>query len=593
MPFDGLMLASVCKELSKKISGGRIEKIYQPSKNNITMVISQSKNRQKLKLLISAHPKYARIHLTGEKRENPLHPPIFCMVLRKHIEGGYIKELRQRELDRVLEIHISTRDELGQIAIKLLICEIMGKHSNIILVEPVKNLIIDGIRRYSHELSRHREVMPGKSYIEPPSQQKHNPLYLNEDSFREIILNASLDNKISKTIQANLDGFSPLMSKEILYRAGLPEDMIINHCGEHELRVLWQALQTIIIPASEDYFNPTMFFNSNGYPFDFAAFDLVQYQHLKKKSGEPSIILDTYFNTQEKINSLQNEKQSLRTLIQNQIKKTKKKASLQKESANNAEKREKYKLYGELLTANMYQLRKGMDEIIVENFYDPAHNSIKIPLDPWLSPSENVQTYFRKYVKAKKTREGALIQAKKSREELNYFSGILVAIENATDLPVLKEIRQELFEQGYITKNIKEPFNHKKEKKIKKQQIKPESYISSDGLTIYVGRNNKQNDHLTMKIAKNEDIWLHAKDIPGSHVVIKTGGINAPDKTIYEAAVLAAYYSQARNSTNVTVDYTLKKNVRKPVGAKPGYVIYTQQRTAIVNPEEKLSIFNE
>jgi len=580
MPFDGLMLAAVCTELNATIVGARIEKIYQPARNDIILHLSRPRERHRL--LLSAHPRDARVHLSYRPTENPVQPPTFCMVLRKHLEGGYIKDIEQPGLERMLKIHIDARDELGRPSKKLLICEIMGKHSNILLVDPVENIIIDGIRRYSHEVSRHREVLPGRPYISPPAQPKYNPLELNEDSFRNMLLEAPLDNKVLRVLQAGLEGLSTVMAREILYRALLPEDLVINHCGEHEMRILWQALQSITVPASKGQFNATIIRDRNGNPLEFAAFNITKFENYPRQQGKPSEILDTFFTAFKLLDRFKGEKQSLKTILKKEIKRLDKKRSLQTQSANNAEKAENYRIYGELLTANIYRLKKGADEIVVDNFYDPEGGTVTIPLDPGLSPAENAQSYFKKYVKAKNTRKAALEQAQKSKEELDYLEGVLLTVEQATTLSDLEEIRQELVEQGYIKNKIL------KNKADKQPGFSPLSFVSSDGFTILVGRNNKQNDKLTMKIAKDNDIWLHTKDIPGSHVIIKTEGFQVPENTLREAAMLAAYYSQARYSRNVPVDYTRRKHVKKPRGAKPGYVIYEQQRTAVVNPDEEL-----
>lgn len=582
MPFDGLMLAAVCTELNEILAGARIEKIYQPAKNEITLHVGRPRERRRL--ILSAHPRDARAHLSTEQRENPAQPPLFCMVLRKHLEGGHIKKFRQPGLERVLEIYVDARDELGRPSEKILICEFMGKHSNILLVDPAENIIIDGIKRYSHSVSRYREVLPGKPYIPPPPQEKYNPLSLDEDTFRRILLEASLDSKVQKVLQTNLEGLSTVMSREIVYRAGLPEDLIIDHCGEHEMRVLWQALKSITLPASRGEFNATIITDGTGKPVEFAAFDITMFEDCKRQHGTPSEILDKFFTAVRLLDRFNGEKQSLKTILKREIKRLEKKKELQARSAKEAEKAENYRIYGELLMANLHRLAKGMDEIAVENFYDPEGKAITIPLDRGLSPSENAQAYFKKYTKAKNTRNEALKQAQKSKEELEYLKGVLLAVEQSTTLSNLEEIKQELAEQGYLRNENKKIKNKKQEK----PESSPMSFISSDGFTILVGRNNKQNDRLTMKIASDKDIWLHTKDIPGSHVIIKAENSRVPKNTIYEAAVLAAYYSQARHSENVPVDYTRRKNVKKPRGAKPGYVIYEQQRTAVVNPDEKL-----
>jgi len=583
MPFDGLMLAAIQSELSKTLVGAKIDKIYQPARTDIMLNIRH--HRERYRLLLSAHARDARVHLSTQPTENPTQPPTFCMVLRKHLEGGSIKEIEQPGLERVLKIHVATRDELGRPSEKLLICEIMGKHSNILLVDPAVNSITDGIRRYSHEVSRHREVLPGRPYIPPPAQNKLNPLRVDEDTFRNIILEVPLENKVVKVLQNGFEGLSTIMAREIVFRAQLSEELTVNYCGEHEMRVLWQALQSLSIPASNGQFQSTIIEDNNKKPVEFAAFDITIWEEYTRYHGSPSEIVDNFFTAVKLLDRFEGESQSLKTKLNKEVKRLKKKMSLQTESADTAQKAENYRAFGELLTANIYRMDKGNKEIEVENFYDPEGKSVVIPLDTRLSPAANAQSYFKKYVKAKKTRKAALEQARKSKAELDYLQGVLLNVEQATSLTDLDEIRQELIEQGYIS-DKKHKVPTKKEKK--KAASPPLPFKSSDGFSILVGRNNKQNDRLTMKLAKDNDIWLHTKDIPGSHVIIKTQGMKVPDHTIHQAAVIAAFYSQARESQNVSVDYTPRKNVKKPRGAKPGYVIYEQQRTAVVTPDAKL-----
>lgn len=586
MPFDGLMLAAVCAELNQTVLNSRIEKIYQPAKNDILLHISRP--RERYRLFLSAHPREARIHLTYRPRENPMQPPAFCMLLRKHLEGGYIKKIVQPGLERVLKIHIDARDSLGQPVEKVLITEIMGKHSNILLVNPAENYIYDGIRRYSHQVSRHREVLPGRPYIAPPAQDKLNPLTLDEETFRSILLKAPLEKKVFKALQANFEGLSTVMTREIIYRALLPENLVLDHCGEHEFRVIWQALESIILPAAKNEYHATMITSNNQKPVDFAAFDLTFYNQHQKIHDQPSEIIDNFFAIFKLHNCLKKEKQSLTTKLNKEKKRLQKKMMLQQQSALQAENADQYKIFGELLTANIYRLEKGLCEAKVDNFYDPEYRTVNITLKPELTPAENAQAYFKKYVKAKKTRQAALKQARKTKKELDYVLGVLFAVGQTTDLANIGEIKLELLEQGYIKSREDRNKNKKGKRSGKKQGSLPYSFLSSDGYAILAGRNNKQNDRLAMKTAQDTDLWLHTKDIPGSHVIIRAEGSSVPERTIYEAAVIAAYFSQARDSENVPVDYTHRKNVKKPRGAKPGYVIYEQQRTAFVNPDQKL-----
>lgn len=580
MPYDGLVLSAIRQELIQELINGRIDRIYQPSHLEINLIIHRPGGR--LRLLLSAHPEHARVHLTDRVRENPTSPPLFCMVLRKHLEGGRIRGIQQPGLDRVLVLQVQGRDELGEICLKELICEIMGRHSNIILVDSDTKQIIDAIKRYSHAVSRYREVLPGREYIPPPEQHKLNPLELKEEVFRAAVLNEHLETSVVNILQRCLDGISPVMAREIIYRAGLAEDLILDQCGEYELRILWQALEQIALPAARGEFQPALVLDRQGEPRDFAAFDLTQFHSLTRKSGPMNLLVDLFYASKEEQEKRESQRQSLLSMVRREMGRLCKKLSLQEKSLARAEQAEKLKLYGELLTANLYRLQKGASQVTLENFYDPAGRPVTIPLDPRLSPVENAQAYFKKYIKAKNTREEARAWAEQSKGELEYLQGVETAIGQAATLQELAEIRQELEEQGYL-----KAAPRAKEKKKEPEKPRPLTFISNDGFTILVGQNNKQNDYLTTRLARDEDIWLHTKEIPGSHVIIRTNGQAVPPATLQEAAVLAAYYSRARESQNVPVDYTSRKNVSKPRGARPGYVIYTGQRTLTANPDKE------
>ncbi|WP_066638792.1 Rqc2 family fibronectin-binding protein [Desulfolucanica intricata] len=584
MPFDGLVLSAVRQELNDKLIGGRIDRIHQPTKDELILNIHHPGGRQRL--LLSAHAFKARVHTTTESKENPPSPPLFCMVLRKHLEGGRICGFHQPGLDRVLRIEVEARDELGQTVKKLLICEIMGKHSNIILVNEASNTIIDGIKRYSHTVSRHREVLPKRIYLPPPEQGKQNPLVLTEETFRECLLSGSLEARVANIIQKFFDGLSPLICREIVYRSGLPDNLILDHCGDHELRMLWQALQSIIVPARDKKFKPTALFDRYGKPVDFAAFDILHLEGFSKETGEMCSVLDCYYSAVHKFDQINSQKQSLYQVIRKEISRVQKKLSLHRQSLQDANEAEQYRIYGELLTANLYRLSKGETEVYLENFYDPQGAKLSVPLDPQLTPVENSQQYFKKYLKAKNTITNAEEQLQKAQADLNYLESVATSVDQAITVSELVEIRQEMIEQSYIS-DIKNQIKLNKNKK-EQEKPRPMSFNSTDGYIILVGKNNKQNDYLTTKIANDEDIWLHTKDIPGSHVIIRSGGNKVPENTLLEAASLAGYFSKARDSSKVPVDYTYKKYVHKPKGAKPGYVIYENQKTLYVDPGEDI-----
>jgi predicted ribosome quality control (RQC) complex YloA/Tae2 family protein len=584
MPFDGLVLASVRSELENKLAGGRIERIYQPGRMELVILVHKPGSRQKL--LLSADAQNARVHLTVTARENPTAAPLFCMVLRKHLEGGRIAGFSQPGLERVLVMKIEARDELGFPSEKHLICEIMGKHSNIILLDPSSDTVVDGIKRYSHVVSRYREVLPGRPYLFPPSQGKLDPLILEEEQFRLACLELPLSTTLPNVLQKRFEGLSTITCREIIYRAGLSPDIPLDHCGDYELRVIWEAFQKVLSHANHGQFEPSMAAGKKGEPLDFAALDL---GHLgqNNKHGEMNTLLDCFFAARESLEKLASSKNSVIALLNKEIAKLEKKLNFYTEDFDNTSGAERLRLFGELLTANLYRLTKGPLDVTLENYQEDGAPPVTIPLDPQRTPVENAQVYFKKYSKAKRTRDALESLIVQVQGDLGYLEGVKASADYASALHELDEIKQELAEQGYLKKPApgRVITKHKKEKHIPK----PLSFISIDGFQLFVGKNNRQNDHLTTKMAREEDIWLHTKDIPGAHVIIRTDGKEVPPATFIEAAGLAALFSKAGKSKNVPVDYTFKKHVHKPKGARPGMVIYEHQKTIMASPDEELA----
>lgn len=584
MAFDSLVMAAVAQELADLLIGGRLEKIQQPSAHEIIMVI-HTRERGKQRLLLSAHAQDARIHLTSQAFVNPLNPPIFCMVLRKHLEGGRVRALEQVGLERILKIAIDSRDELGRPAEKLLLCEIMGKHSNILLVDPANNTIVDGIHRYSHAVSRYREVLPNRPYLPPPSQGKVDPRELSEEDFKSLLLASNWDSSVANALLQKIAGLGPQICRELVVRAGLPIDYAVEHCGDYEMTKLWEQLQWICAMLKEGNFEPTLLLDRRGLPVDFAAVNLSHLRANRRETADISEILDQYYRKITQVRLLENEQHSLLQIVRKEISRLKKKCDLHRQSLASAEKAEKYRIYGELLTANLYRIEQG-PEAVVENFYHPTGEKITIPMDANLTPSQNAQAFFKKYLKAKNTREAVINHLAQAEAELGYLEAVETAVLQAQDMEALAEIRSELEEQAYL-----KPRSQQGKGKAKKEQVRPQplSFISSNGLSILVGKNNKQNDYLTLRLAADDDIWLHTKDIPGSHVIIRRGqNQDIPEQTLLEAASLAAWFSKARHAGKVPVDYTQRRHVRKPRGAKPGMVIYDHQQTLMVVPSEEL-----
>ena len=583
MPYDGLVLAAVKRELEEKLTGGRIDRVYQPEKDQIILVIHRPGER--MRLLLSAKASDARAHLLAGTKENPASPPTFCMVLRKHLEGGRIAGLEQPGLERVLIIKVETRDELGQPAEKHLVCEIMGKHINIILVEPADGSIVDAIKRYSHAVSRYREVLPGRPYVPPPSQDKLNLLELCEDDFWSSCLQLPLATPLPELLQKKISGLSTVTCREIVFRAGLEPDTVLDQCGEYELVSLWKSLKKVVENVRRGEFEPSLAHTKKGEVVDFSSLELT-HTGLYIKRGSMNQILDEFYTARELAEKIEREKNSLLNSVTKEISRLEKKLDLYTRSLRETEEMEKWRLYGELLTANMYRLKRGMTSVTVENYYEKECPPVTVPLDPQLTPQENAQLFFKKYQKAKNTHVTLQGRISLVLEELNYLETVKTSAEMASTAEELDEIAWELSREGYGGQPdaVKGRPGPKKEK----TAPRPLAFLSSEGFTILVGRNNTQNDYLTSKMAADNDIWLHARGLPGSHVIIRTGGREVPQLTLKEAATLAAYYSKGRSAKNVLVDYTLKKHVHKPKGAKAGMVVYEREKTITVAPDGEL-----
>lgn len=580
MALDGTAIAGIKMEMESRIVGGRIDKIYQPENDEIIMSIRNG--GKAFKLLATANASYPRIHFTEKSKENPMKAPLFCMVMRKHLTGGKIIEIIQPAFERILNIKVESMSEMGDYSIKNLIIEIMGKHSNIILSDE-DGVIYDAIKHINYEKSSVREVLPGKKYLFPPSE-KYDTMRLNEDNFKKAAEKKS-NKRLQNMIYESYNGISPALASEICFLAGLDCLKSVKDITDGQLEKLYLSFEKVVEKIKKGCFSPEIIYSEKDKIIDFSALEMKQYDGFKKEKFESISELLEFFCTERDLQYRINQKsQDLKKIIMNNIERCVKKKNIQIKTMKEISEREKLKLYGELITANIYSIKQGADSFTAQNFYDDM-KEIDIPLDSSLSPSENAQKYFRRYGKEKRTFNALQIQIKQNNEELEYLEGVLTSLRSSTSEQDIKEIRQELYEQHFIKKIS----GRKEKKKGKERQIKssPLHYISSDGFNIYVGKNNRQNDELTLKLAKGGDIWLHTKKIPGSHVIIFSEGKTVPDTTITEAALLAAFYSKGRNSALVPVDYTLKKFVKKPSGAKPGMVIYETNKTAYVTPDEE------
>lgn len=582
MSPDGITLNLITKELQKILIHGRVERIHQPEKREIVMIIRSS--GQSLRLLISAQAENARLHLTTKEKKNPLSPPIFCTVLRKHLEGSRLTDIQQDGLDRVVRLTFSHIAESGEFEDVVLVVEIMGKHSNIILVDPQSNQIIDGIKRYTHALSRYREVLPGRTYLSPPAQRKVHPLTLDEENFMQLMLDHPLEKPLKEILFRMLEGLGPALVREMIFQAGLEPNLRLEYCGEHELRSLWQALQGFILHLIRgESIDPVLAFEGKQ-PTAYALYPPTQYQGLQLIHCESvNELLDRYYHACLEINKFQQTRGHLATLTRHELSRCNKKLSGQERDEADAEKAMKFRLQGEMIFAQLHLIEPGAQEVILPNLYEPQGAQIKVTLDPSLSAAQNAQKLFRKYNKARDTLKMMKKHKKITTAEIRYLSSVQLALDQADTLSDLQEIQTELEEAGYL--HIKEKKKHKK-KAQRKEAPQVKRFTSQDGFEILIGKNNKQNDYLTMRLARDDDYWLHVKESAGAHVVIKSKpGQDVPPSTLEEAARLAAYFSEARLSSKVPVDCTRKKHVSKPAGARPGFVIYKNYETFYVTPK--------
>ncbi len=581
MSFDGIVTNAVVKELNSTILGGRIDKIYQPEKDEL--FINIHKNGTNYRLIMSASSNNPRIYLTAGSKKNPDTPPMFCMLLRKHISGGIVLNIEQYEMDRVVFIDISSQDELGQPTEKRLVIEIMGKHSNIILMEKSSSRIIDSIKRVTDEMSRVRQILPGSIYENPPIKDKKNPLKTNQEEFMQLISNEAKNTSLSKFFYYNYLGLSPLISREILFEY-LDDDRTIISLSEDDIKTLYDGFKSLIDRIVEGKFSPLYITNRDESEIiAFHCLDLNQFGTENKNYLDSiSEVLDFCYRKKDVLDRISQKSQSIRKSLGIKLDRALSKLGKQKEELFESMDREKYKIYADLISANIHKIYKGLKEVELENFYDIDMKTLIIPLDIKLSPVENAQRYYKKYSKLKNANNLLLEQIPASEAEIEYLENVLISIENSTEIHELDEIKEELINEGYLKPNSKT-----KKKKKKEEVSPPQHYISSDGFDIYVGKNNRQNDYLTMKFAHKEDTWLHVQQMPGSHVLIKSEGKEIPLSTLEEAANLAAYYSKGKNSNHVAVDYTKRKNVKKPKNAKIGLVIYENFSTIIVNPTQK------
>ncbi len=571
MAFDGIVISNIVSELKQKLTGGRISKIAQPEPEELVLTIKNQKDTYRL--FLSANASLPLIYLTQDSGLSPMTAPNFCMLLRKHIGNARITDVTQPGLERIVRLELEHLDELGDLRRKSLVIEIMGKHSNIIFCDDADR-IVDSIKHVSAAISSVREVLPGRNYFIPNTTGKTDPLVSDKDFFCSRFASGK---NIASILSGSFTGISNVSAEEIVYRSGLDSSLAGEACTSDELNRLWDAFSDVMNLIRTGNFTPYIAYDGNE-PKEFAAFALTGLtEYTLRFYDSISDVLYTYYNSRSAIARMRQKSSDLRHLVQNLIERTAKKAELQRRQLSDTDKREKYRIYGELLNAYGYDCPPSSKSYEVFNYY--TDQMMTIPLDPTLTAKENAQKYFERYNKLKRTYEALSTLTVETENELEHLESIMTSIDIAASDVDLDEIRRELSESGYVKSHAP------KGRKDNRRKCIPYHYLSSDGFDIYVGKNNFQNEELTFKFAQGNDIWMHAKKTPGSHVIIQTNGKEVPDRTYEEAGSLAIYYSKAKTAPKAEVDYIERKFVKKPAGAKPGFVIYHTNYSLVASPD--------
>jgi len=573
MAFDGIVISNLVWELRERLTDGRINKIYQPENDAIVLTIKN--NRNNYRLLLSASPSLPLAYLTEDTGTNPMVAPNFCMLLRKHISGGRIVSIVQPEMERILKFEIEHLNELGDLYTKFLIVELMGKHSNIIFCQP-DGTIIDSIKHISLNVSSVREVLPGRSYFIPNTMLKMNPLTIDTNEFIEKVLSKPLP--AGKALYTSLTGISPVIAEEICFRASIDSGMSASGLSDAEKLHLFGVFSRLMEDVENHCFTPIIIYRGKE-PVEFSALTLTCYSDCESHTFDSiSTVLRTYYAEKNATSRIRQKSHDLRHVVSTALDRTRKKYDLQLKQLKDTEKREKYKIYGEMINTYGYGLEEGAKNMTCLNYY--TNKEMTVPLDPQLTPQENAKKYFERYGKLKRTFEALSTLTEETHDEMEHLDSISTALDLAQTEGDLVQIKEELIQAGYVKR-------HTGGRNMKKQKLtsQPLHYISSDGYDMYVGKNNLQNEELTFKFANGGDWWFHAKGIPGSHVVVKSGGDELPDRTFEEAARLAAYYSKNRTSEKVEIDYIQRKHVKKPNSGKPGFVIYHTNYSMMIEPD--------
>ncbi|OOM80131.1 NFACT RNA binding domain-containing protein [Clostridium sp. BL-8] len=577
MALDGIYLYSLINDLEKSILNSKIDKINQPEKDEI--ILTLRKDRKNLKLLISSSPRFARIHLTNSTKENPIKAPMYLMVLRKYILGGRITKLTQKDNDRILIMEIENRDELGFDSVYSLIIEIMGRHSNITLVRNRDNKVMESIKHITPDINSYRVLYPGVNFVYPPASTKLNPFSTTFEELNSFVNKNSIifDDKFYFNC---FTGISKLLSTDLFYK-------IVKCNASPTIQEICDDFKKLITNLNENI-SYNIYTTKTGIVKDFYSLKLnsLEENFLSIPYGDPNTLMDAFYEKKDKQDRLQNKSTDLQKLLHTNIERCNKKLRILNETLKECSEKDSFKIKGDLLTSYIYTIKKGDTECTLLNFYNETEEEyVKISLNSTKTPSENVQYYYKKYNKLKISEEYAKLQLEKNSDEIAYLNSVLTNILNAESYTEIDDIKNELIETGYI--------RYRKNNKNSKQNkaSKPHHFVSSDGIDIYVGKNNLQNEYLSLKFANKNHLWLHAKDIPGSHVIVCS--FEVPDKTLEEAAIIAGFYSKGKESSKLPVDYTKVKELKKPNGAKPGMVIYHTNKTLVIDPSEFNTLFQK
>ena len=575
MALDAVFLRAVTDELRPRVTGLRIEKIFQPSRDRILLV-----SRGNTRLLLCASADAPRVQFAGRAPDNPATPPMFCMLLRKHLSGGRIVSVKQASLERLIRLDIDTTDELGRAGRRTLVLEAIPRRANLVLLD-ADGRIVDSLRRVDAEQSPERPILPGLFYHEPPPQNRVPFTDETEGGFYKRLSAADAERPIDQFLLREYFGLSPLLARELAFRACGEPDARLSSLDADASRRLWEALQTLSDDVRESRFTPYLLTRA-GQPFDFCCVSVVQYGLDADAVRFPdcSALLDAFFDDRERKERARIRGAELTRAATTALDRLRRKLRAQEQDFQDAQKRDLWREYGDFITANLYRMERGQASLTCDNFYLPDNPEITVPLDPLLTPQQNAAKYYKRYTRARNAEKALSEQMELARRDIAYLESVLEELSKAETEQDFLDIRRELRESGFLRGNAVKA--HKKEPKT---SGRPREYRTASGLRVLVGRNNRQNDALT-KAAERSDWWFHTQKIHGSHVILCTGGRTPSDDDITEAASLAAWWSQARDGDKVPVDYTPVRYVKKPAGARPGMVIYTTYRTAYVRPQE-------